>query len=68
MVKARPHRHPQNDFTFFLKPVAPDRHDRTVCCECMFGWYWLADACQADRVAQTTLSPTVTAHSVLTER
>lgn len=21
-------------------------HDLTVCCECMFGWYWLADACQ----------------------
>ena len=19
----------------------------TVCAECMFGWYWLADACQA---------------------
>ncbi|MBI4326023.1 MAG: hypothetical protein HY674_12265, partial [Chloroflexi bacterium] len=18
----------------------------TVCCECLFGWYWLADACQ----------------------
>lgn len=22
------------------------KHDLTVCCECMFGWYWLADACQ----------------------
>ena len=35
-----------NDFAFFLKLVAPYRHDLTVCCECMFGWYWLADACQ----------------------
>ncbi len=31
----------------FLKLVAPYRHDLTVCCECMFGWYWLSDACQA---------------------
>jgi transposase len=37
----------RNDFAFFLKLVAPYRHDLTVCCECMFGWYWLADACQA---------------------
>jgi len=36
-----------NDFGFFLKLVAPYRHDLTVCAECMFGWYWLADACQA---------------------
>jgi transposase len=36
-----------NDFGYFLKLVAPYRHDLTVCCECMFGWYWLADACQA---------------------
>ncbi|MBC8095207.1 MAG: IS110 family transposase [Akkermansiaceae bacterium] len=35
-----------NDFQFFLKLVAPYRHDLTVCAECMFGWYWLADACQ----------------------
>jgi len=28
-----------NDFEFFLKLVAPYRHDLTVCCECMFGWY-----------------------------
>src|SRR5216117_1470722 len=35
-----------NDFSFFLKLVEPYRHDLTVCCECMFGWYWLADACQ----------------------
>jgi len=36
-----------NDFEFFLKRIEPYRHDLTVCCECMFGWYWLADACQA---------------------
>jgi transposase len=36
-----------NDFEYFLKLVAPYRHDLTVCAECMFGWYWLADACQA---------------------
>ena len=36
-----------NDFEFFLKLVGPYKHDLTVCCECMFGWYWLADACQA---------------------
>ena len=35
-----------NDFQFFLKLIAPYKHDLTVCCECMFGWYWLADACQ----------------------
>ena len=35
-----------NDFDYFLKLVQPYRHDLTVCCECMFGWYWLADACQ----------------------
>src|SRR3989442_568232 len=36
-----------NDFKYFLKLVEPYKHDLTVCCECMFGWYWLADACQA---------------------
>src|SRR5215813_10564212 len=36
----------ENDFKFFLKLVEPYKHDLTVCCECMFGWYWLADACQ----------------------
>ena len=35
-----------NDFAYFLKLITPYRHDLTVCCECMFGWYWLADACQ----------------------
>ncbi len=34
-----------NDFTFFLKLVAPYLGDLTVVCECCFNWYWLADAC-----------------------
>jgi transposase len=36
-----------NDFAYFLKLIEPYKHDLTVCSECMFGWYWLADACQA---------------------
>jgi transposase len=36
-----------NDFDYFLKLIAPYCHDLTVCAECMFGWYWLSDACQA---------------------
>jgi transposase len=36
----------RNDFDYFLKIVQPYRHDLTVCCECTFNWYWLADACQ----------------------
>jgi hypothetical protein len=36
-----------NDFAYFLQRLEPYRHDLTVVCECMFGWYWLADACQA---------------------
>lgn len=39
-----------NDFAFFLKLVAPYRHDLTVCAECMFGWYWLADACHEAKI------------------
>lgn len=35
-----------NDFEFFLVKIAPWRHDMTVCCECLFCWYWLADACE----------------------
>ncbi len=35
-----------NDFQYFLKLVQPYQHSLTVCCECMFSWYWLADACQ----------------------
>ena len=39
-----------NDFGYFLKKIAPYRHDLTVCCECTFNWYWLADACQAEGI------------------
>ena len=35
-----------NNFEFFLKKIDPWRHDITVCCECLFCWYWLADACK----------------------
>ena len=35
-----------NDFNYFLKLVAPFKHDLTVVCECCYNWYWLADACQ----------------------
>jgi transposase len=35
----------ENDVNFFLKLIEQYKHDLTVCCECMFGWYWLADAC-----------------------
>jgi transposase len=34
-----------NDFAFFLQKIAPFRHDLTITAECMFAWYWLADAC-----------------------
>src|SRR5579864_1094378 len=39
-----------NDFNFFLRLVEPYRHDLTVCAECMFGWYWLADACAEEGI------------------
>ena len=39
-----------NDFQFFLKLITPYRHNITICCECMFGWYWLADACQEENL------------------
>jgi hypothetical protein len=47
---SRPTNIKNNDFAYFLKLVAPYRHDLTVCAECMFGWYWLADACQDARI------------------
>jgi transposase len=34
-----------NNFDYFIKLVEPYRHSLTVCCECTFNWYWLADAC-----------------------
>ena len=37
-----------NDFAYFLKRIEPYRQSLTVCCECTFNWYWLADACQRE--------------------
>ena len=37
-----------NDFDYFLKLVAPYKHDLTVCAECMFGWYWLLPPLHSD--------------------
>lgn len=34
-----------NNFDYFLSLIEPYRHSLTVCCECTFNWYWLADAC-----------------------
>lgn len=34
-----------NDWDYFLTRIKPYRHDLTVCCECTFNWYWVADAC-----------------------
>lgn len=39
-----------NDFQFFLKKIQPFRHDLTVTCECLFCWYWLADACARENI------------------
>ena len=34
----------------FLQAVAPHREGLVVACECMFAWYWLADACAAEGI------------------
>lgn len=47
-----------NDFAFFLKKIQPFRHDLTVTAECMFAWYWLADACAREKI------PFVLAHAL----
>jgi transposase len=47
-----------NDFDFFLKKIKPFQHDLTVTAECMFGWYWLADACARESI------PFVLAHAL----
>ena len=39
-----------NDFAFFLKKIQPFRHDLTITAECMFAWYWLADACARENL------------------
>jgi hypothetical protein len=46
-----------NDFAFFLKRVEPYNYDLTVCAECMFGWHWLADACQAAGLKSILATP-----------
>ena len=30
----------------FLEAIAPHRDGLVVACECIFAWYWLADACK----------------------
>lgn len=47
-----------NDFGFFLKKIQPFKHSLTVTAECMFGWYWLADACAREHI------PFVLAHAL----
>jgi hypothetical protein len=32
----------------FLRAIAPHKDGLVVACECMFAWYWLADACAAE--------------------
>jgi transposase len=39
-----------NDWDYFMSRIAPYRDDLTVCCECTFNWYWLADACAAENI------------------
>lgn len=40
-----------NDWDYFLSRIKPYRDDLTVCCECTFNWYWLADACATEGLA-----------------
>ena len=47
-----------NDWKFFLKKIQPFRHDLTITAECMFAWYWLADACAKENL------PFVLAHAL----
>jgi transposase len=35
----------------FLGAVAPFRQDLIVGAECMFGWYWLSDLCQKEKIS-----------------
>jgi transposase len=34
----------------FLAAIAPFRQDVIVGAECMFGWYWLSDTCQQEKI------------------
>jgi transposase len=47
-----------NDWQFFLRKIQPFRHDLTITCECLFCWYWLADACARENL------PFVLAHAL----
>jgi len=47
-----------NDLEYFWKKVEPWKHSLTVCCECIFNWYFLADACQVKGI------PFVLAHAL----
>ncbi len=37
-------------FESLLQAIAPFKDDLVVGVECMFGWYWLADRCQAEKI------------------
>ena len=39
-----------NDWDYFMSRIKPYRESLTVCCECTFNWYWLADACAAEQI------------------
>jgi len=52
----------ENDLEYFWKKVEPWKHSLTVVCECIFNWYFLADACRAKGIAF------VLAHAPLTWR
>src|SRR5262249_54525496 len=43
-----------------LQALAPYRHDVVLGCECMFGWYWLADRCAQEKL------PFVVGHALYT--
>ena len=49
-----------NDFPFFLKLIDPYKHNLTVGArECMFGWYWLVDACQGSQPDESYLTQVI---------
>src|SRR5262245_44443119 len=33
-----------------MRALAPSRHEVVLGCECMFGWYWLADRCRDEKL------------------
>jgi transposase len=44
------HRNVKSTPEAFLETVAPYREDLVVAAECMFTWYWLADACAVEAI------------------